>query len=122
MVKQTDKKAGHVPGFSCNDRSRRVLRCLNVASLHTLRSCRDFERNLLSFLERFEALHVDRGEVCKQIFATAIGRDVGHNANGIAASAALEPEQLREISVLLDCAIASTKELLGSSYLTAASL
>src|SRR5205807_4178022 len=51
------------------------LHRLDVAGLLALGSRRYFERNFLSFLERLEALHVDRREVRKQVFTTAIGRD-----------------------------------------------
>jgi hypothetical protein len=44
----------------------------------------------------------------------ALRMDVGHSANGIAASPTLGPEQMREVRVLLDCAIASAKEILDS--------
>ena len=44
----------------------------------------------------------------------AIRMDVGHNANGIAASPTLGPEQMREVRGLLDCAIASAKEIFDS--------
>jgi hypothetical protein len=50
----------------------------------------------------------------------AIRMDVGHGANGIAASPAPGPEQLREVRALLDCAIASAKEIFGSLHLSAA--
>lgn len=46
----------------------------------------------------------------------AIRIDVGHSANGVAASRALGPEQMREVRVLLDRAIASTKEMFESNY------
>jgi hypothetical protein len=44
----------------------------------------------------------------------ALRMDVGHSANGIAASPTLGPEQMREVRALLDCAIASAKEILDS--------
>ena len=44
----------------------------------------------------------------------ALRMDVGHSANGIAASPTLGPEQMREVRVLLDCAIVSAKEILDS--------
>ena len=44
----------------------------------------------------------------------ALRMDVGHSANGIAASPSLGPEQMREVRVLLDCAILSAKEILDS--------
>ena len=46
----------------------------------------------------------------------AIRIDVGHSANGVAASRVLGPEQMREVRVLLDRAIASTKEMFESTY------
>jgi len=46
----------------------------------------------------------------------AIRMDVGHSANGIAASPALGPEQMRQVRVLLDSAIASTKEIFDSAH------
>ena len=44
----------------------------------------------------------------------ALRMDVGHSANGSAASPTLGPEQMREVRVLLDCAILSAKEILDS--------
>ena len=44
----------------------------------------------------------------------AIRIDVGHGANGVAASPILSPEQLHDVRVLLDLAIASTKEIFES--------
>jgi hypothetical protein len=52
------------------------------------------------------------GDLLDTLIALRI--DVGHGANGIAASPALGPEQMREVRVLLDCAIASAKEILDS--------
>ena len=51
----------------------------------------------------------------------AIRVDVGHSANAIAASSILGPEQMGEVRVMLDCAIASTKEIFGLIHLSAAS-
>ena len=51
----------------------------------------------------------------------AIRMDVGHSANGIAESPILGPEQMGEVRVMLDCAIASTKEIFRSIHLSAAS-
>jgi hypothetical protein len=48
----------------------------------------------------------------------AIRMDVGHSANGITASPALGPEQMREVRVLLDCAIALAKEIFDSIHLS----
>jgi hypothetical protein len=44
----------------------------------------------------------------------AIRIDVGDGANGIAASPALGPAEMREVRVLVDRAIASAKYLLGT--------
>ena len=44
----------------------------------------------------------------------AIRMDVGHSANGVAASATLLPEQMSEVRLLLAHAIASTKEVFDS--------
>jgi hypothetical protein len=46
----------------------------------------------------------------------AIRIDVGHSANGVAASPTPGSEQIREVRALLDLAIASTKEIFGSVY------
>jgi hypothetical protein len=51
----------------------------------------------------------------------AIRMDVGHSANGIAASPALGPKEMREVRVLLDCAVTSTKEIFNSIRLSPAS-
>ena len=51
----------------------------------------------------------------------AIRMDVGHSANGIAASPMLEPKQMHEVRVLLDRAIASTKEIFASIHVPVAS-
>jgi hypothetical protein len=48
---------------------------LNVGRLLALRPLGYFEGNLLAFLEGFEAVHVDGGEVREQIFAAIVGRD-----------------------------------------------
>ena len=45
----------------------------------------------------------------------AIRIDVGHGANGMAASPALDAKQLQGIRLMLGRAIASTKDLLGSA-------
>jgi hypothetical protein len=44
----------------------------------------------------------------------ALRMEVGHSANGTAASPTLGPEQMREVRLLLDCAITSAKEILDS--------
>lgn len=46
----------------------------------------------------------------------AIRIDVGHGANGIAASPSLGPAGMQEVRVLLDRAIASAKEIFESVY------
>ena len=51
----------------------------------------------------------------------AIRIDVGHSANGIAASPALGLEQMREVRALLDYAIASAKEIFNSIHFSLAS-
>src|SRR5438876_3793372 len=48
---------------------------LDVARLLALRARRHFERDLLAFLERLESRHVDRREVCEQVFAAAVRRN-----------------------------------------------
>src|SRR5258708_55363 len=54
-------------------RPREPLACgLDVRSLLALRALRDFELDFLSFLERFEPAHLNRGEVREQIFAAVI--------------------------------------------------
>src|SRR5690242_14350049 len=70
----TKKKAGQCPAFLVKREARRSDR-LNVRSLLALRALRDFEADLLAFLERLEALHIDRREVSEQILTTAIGSD-----------------------------------------------
>ena len=46
----------------------------------------------------------------------AIRIDLGHGANGIAASPSLDPAGMQEVRELLDRAIASTKEIFESVY------
>jgi hypothetical protein len=46
----------------------------------------------------------------------AIRMDVGHGANGVAASPALTPMQMQEVRALLDSAIASAKEMFDSIH------
>src|SRR5258708_21630857 len=54
-------------------RPHEPLACgLDVRSLLALRALRDFELDFLSFLERFEPAHLNRGEVRKQILAAVI--------------------------------------------------
>lgn len=53
----------------------RSLTCLDVGSLLAFRALRDFELNFLTFFEGLETVHVDCGEVSKQIFAAVIWGD-----------------------------------------------
>jgi hypothetical protein len=46
----------------------------------------------------------------------ALRMDLGHDANGIAASPALGPSQMREIRQILDGAIVLTKGIIGMEY------
>src|SRR6478752_10309999 len=48
---------------------------LNVARLLALRTRRNFERDLLAFLESLEARHVDCREMREQVFAAAVRRN-----------------------------------------------
>src|SRR3954471_14312284 len=65
------KKAGDKPGFF--NAGGCFLDRLDVARLLlAFVTLRDFERNLLPFFQRFEAGHVDRGEMREQIFAAAV--------------------------------------------------
>jgi len=50
----------------------------------------------------------------------AIRIDLGHDANGIAASPILTPEAMREVRALVADALASTRVLLGSIVCPAA--
>jgi hypothetical protein len=52
----------------------------------------------------------------------ALRLEMGHGANGSAASPALGPEKMREVRELLDCAVASAKEILDSIPYTLASV
>src|SRR6266850_1213352 len=68
---------GRKPRGTCDRgrlrRPREPLACgLDVRSLLALRALRDFELDFLSFLERFEPAHLNRGEVRKQILAAVI--------------------------------------------------
>lgn len=47
-------------------------RSLNVGCLLALWTLRDFELNFLTFFERLEAVHLDCGKVCEQIFAAVV--------------------------------------------------
>ena len=71
---QGEKKAGHRPAFY-GLATTGALHRLDVGSLFPLGSRGDFERNLLAFLQRLESRHVDRREMCEEIFAAAIGRN-----------------------------------------------
>src|SRR5207253_3990931 len=54
-------------------RPREPLACgLDVRSLLALRALRDFELDFLSFLERLESAHLNRGEVRKQILTAVV--------------------------------------------------
>src|SRR5664279_1614244 len=66
-----EKKPGE-PGFF-ELRSREPSGSLDVAGLLALRALRDFEGDLLAFLQRLESRHVDRGEMREEIFAASIG-------------------------------------------------
>src|SRR6266436_743921 len=68
---------GRKPRGTCDRgrlcRPREPLACgLDVRSLLALGALRDFELDFLSFLERFESAHLNRGEVRKQILAAVI--------------------------------------------------
>jgi hypothetical protein len=51
------------------------LHALDVGSLLAFRALRDFELDFLTFFEGLKTVHVDRGEVCKQILAAVIWSD-----------------------------------------------
>ena len=61
-------------GFFTSE-GRGCLGCLDVGSLLAFRALRDFELNFLTFFEGLETVHVDCGEVSKQIFAAVIWSD-----------------------------------------------
>src|SRR5687768_2380346 len=48
---------------------------LDVGRLLALRAVRDFERDLLAFLQRLETLTLDRGEMREQVLAAVVGLD-----------------------------------------------
>src|SRR5687768_14929606 len=48
---------------------------LDVRRLLALRAVRDFERDLLAFLQRLESLTLDRREMREQVLAAVIGLD-----------------------------------------------
>src|SRR5687767_7215586 len=67
------KKTGRVSRFF---RSQGLLRSLDVARLLFAAFTRsDLEGDFLSFGERLEAVHVDRGEVREEVFAAAVRGD-----------------------------------------------
>ena len=51
------------------------LCCLDIRSLFAFRASNYFKRNLLTFFQSFEAFHINRREVCEQIFATFVRCD-----------------------------------------------
>jgi hypothetical protein len=53
----------------------RKLGSLDVGSLLAFRALRDFELDFLTFFKRLEAVHLDCGEVRKQIFTAVIRGD-----------------------------------------------
>jgi hypothetical protein len=55
--------------------STKNLFCFDVGGLLSLLPLRHFKRHFLSFLERFEAVHADRGKMGEQIIAPIIWRD-----------------------------------------------
>jgi hypothetical protein len=63
------KNGRRIPGQAIN------LRCSDVGGLLALGALNNFEGNLLAFLQRLEAAHVDGREVCEQIFTAVIGSD-----------------------------------------------
>jgi hypothetical protein len=80
----SEDKTSRTPGFpgrkrggTCDRgrlrRPREPLACgLDVRSLLAFRALRDFELDFLSFLERLESAHLNRGEVREQILASVI--------------------------------------------------
>ena len=64
------KKAGVSPGFL--SAPWWGLGGLDVGSLLAFGALRDFELDLLTFLEGLESVHVNRGEMGEQIFAAII--------------------------------------------------
>jgi hypothetical protein len=67
------KKTPLLRGFS--HRGQLELSGLDVGSLLAFRALRDFELNFLTFFEGLETVHVDCGEVRKQILAAVIWSD-----------------------------------------------
>jgi hypothetical protein len=70
MKPQNKKPATCVAGFL---QLKPELTRLDVGGLFALRTLNNFESHFLTFFERLEAAHVDRGEVREQIFAAIIG-------------------------------------------------
>jgi hypothetical protein len=60
------------PAFLLEVNAGGALGSLDVAGLLALRTLRNFEGDLLAFLQRLEPRHVDRGKMREEIFATAI--------------------------------------------------
>ena len=54
--------------LSCEQRSG----CLNIRRLFAFWTLRYFELHFLTFFQRLEAVHLNRGEVCEKIFAAVI--------------------------------------------------
>ena len=54
---------------------KQELTRLDVRGLLALGTLNNFESHFLTFFERLEAAHVDRGEVREQVFAAVIGSD-----------------------------------------------
>src|SRR6478672_243985 len=67
------KKAGHEARLFGQSHCFRRSDRLNVRCLLALGTRRDFERDLLSFLQGLETRHVDRREMREEIFAATIG-------------------------------------------------
>jgi hypothetical protein len=72
---ETDKKTPAFAGSFLKMLIYKSSTVLNVGSLLAFRALRDFELNFLTFFEGLETVHVDRGEVCEQIFAAVIWSD-----------------------------------------------
>lgn len=67
------KKTPHARGSLLPGGER--LQTLDVGSLLAFRALRDFELDFLTFFEGLKTVHVDRGEVSKQILAAVIRSD-----------------------------------------------
>ncbi len=68
------KKTPRLRGFFTSHLTRESGR-LNVGSLLAFGALRDFELYFLTFFKGFETIHLDRGEMCEQIFSPVIRRD-----------------------------------------------